>query len=348
MYSIDEEETKERKMKGRVSVMTGSRNMWGEAERLNLFRQEIMGIAAILIVVGHSQDFIVGCTPQLARMIGYGSVGINIFAFLSGIGLHHSMDKCQSVIHFYHRRICRVFLPYILITAVMTIPTIFFQSGGVKQYLLDLLCISFWTQHRGAWYIAWLLPICIVYPFIWRCEKSSRRNYFASVVSILVSTFLAYLGESNTFLHEFRSVYSVTISFFLGNMYTTHVQSNKRTLWILLLGFIPTPFYALGVIKNDVFYVWTFALFGIGLCALFALILSLINRINRVKWGLDKMGAVSLESYLTNIYLITLARRLFKGRIETGLGPVIYIGIVIVGLFLAMMINNEINRRVCN
>ena len=329
-------------------MMTRTKNVRGGAEQLSLFRQEIIGIAAILIILGHSQDFIAGCAPQLAKMIGYGSVGINVFAFLSGIGLHVSMDKCRSAAHFYHRRICRVFLPYLLITAVMTIPTIFSQSGGVKQYLLDLSCISFWTQHRGAWYIAWLLPICIVYPFIWRCENGSRRNYFASAAIILVSTFLAYLGESNTLLHGFRSVYSVTISFFLGNIYTTHVLSNKRTLWLLLLGFIPTPFYALGAIKNDVFYVWTFALFGIGLCAFFASLSSLINRISGVKWVLDKMGTISLESYLTNIYLITLARMLFREKIETGLGPVIYIGIVIVGLLLAEMIHCGNNRIIRN
>lgn len=329
--------------------MTGSRNVrGGGAEQLSLFRQEIIGIAAILIVVGHSQDFIAGCAPQLAKMIGYGSVGINIFAFLSGIGLHFSMDKCQSVAHFYHRRICRVFLPYLLITAVMTIPTIFTQSGGVKQYLLDLSCISFWTQHRGAWYIAWLLPICFVYPFIWRRENSSRRNYFASAAIILVSTLLAYLGKSNSLLHGFRSVYSVTISFFLGNIYTTHVLSNNRTLGFLLLGFIPTPFYALGFIRNNVFYVWTFALFGIGLCAFFALVLPLINRISGAKWVLEKMGTISLESYLTNIYLITWARMLFREGIETELGPVIYIGIVFVGLLLAGMIHSGINRIIRN
>lgn len=43
-----------------------------------------------MIVFGHSQDFVHSVFPDsLISVIGYGGIGVTMFAFLSGIGLWH-------------------------------------------------------------------------------------------------------------------------------------------------------------------------------------------------------------------------------------------------------------------
>ena len=53
---------------------------------LNIHRKEIFGFAALMIVFGHSQDFVHSVFPDsLISVIGYGGIGVTMFAFLSGM-----------------------------------------------------------------------------------------------------------------------------------------------------------------------------------------------------------------------------------------------------------------------
>lgn len=73
---------------------------------LNIHRKEILGFAALMIVLGHSQDFVHSVFPDsLVSVIGYGGIGVTMFAFLSGIGLWHSLDNNDDILNFYKREL---------------------------------------------------------------------------------------------------------------------------------------------------------------------------------------------------------------------------------------------------
>lgn len=48
----------------------------------------------------------------------FGSIGVEIFLFLSGMGLFFSMRKNENVLCFYKKRLKRLSVPYVLIGGI--------------------------------------------------------------------------------------------------------------------------------------------------------------------------------------------------------------------------------------
>lgn len=119
----------------------------GGSKLLNQYRGELFGIAAILIVIGHSQDFIHAIVPsKIIDLIGYGGVGVTMFAFLLGVGLWQSIDKNENVMKFYKKRGVRVVIPYLLISSIFNLYLYIGVHRSLLQFLLDLTYISYWTE----------------------------------------------------------------------------------------------------------------------------------------------------------------------------------------------------------
>lgn len=117
---------------------------------LNIHRKEIFGFAALMIVFGHSQDFVHSVFPDsLISVIGYGGIGVTMFAFLSGIGLWHSLDNNDDILNFYKKRIKRVIIPYLLIAIPFCLFLDIYEQKDVLLFLQDVTCISYWIKGRG-------------------------------------------------------------------------------------------------------------------------------------------------------------------------------------------------------
>lgn len=167
-----------------------------------------------------------------------------MFAFLSGIGLWHSLDNNNDILNFYKKRIHRVIIPYLLIVIPFCLFLDIYEQKDVLLFLQDVTCISYWIKGRGAWYIAWLIPVYAVYP---------------------------------------------------------------------LYGCI-----------------------GISLCAILAIVLD--HSIKSIKRMLAEVGAVSLESYLFNIYIISVAKVILGNRIDSFEGVCGYVCVAIIGMVLSLLV----------
>ena len=74
---------------------------------LTEYRNELFGIATLMIVLCHSVS-IVPFPESLGHLISYGTMGVNIFLFLSGIGLYYSLKNNGDYLEFYKKRFVRV------------------------------------------------------------------------------------------------------------------------------------------------------------------------------------------------------------------------------------------------
>lgn len=77
-----------------------------------------------------------------------GSVGVEFFVFLSGVGLYFSMSKDSNILHFFQKRIKRI-LPAYLMVAIpywIVIDLIIMQKG-VKMFAFDFGFVTF--LHKG-------------------------------------------------------------------------------------------------------------------------------------------------------------------------------------------------------
>lgn len=74
---------------------------------LSRYRGELMGAAIIFIVLFHAPLARADAFFGLRRC---GNIGVDMFLFLSGIGLWYSWVKTPSFKQFYKRRLLRIFL----------------------------------------------------------------------------------------------------------------------------------------------------------------------------------------------------------------------------------------------
>lgn len=307
---------------------------------LNECRGYLFGVAALLIVLGHSQNFLSSIFPQkIIDLIGYGGIGVTMFAFLSAIGLWQSLEQNPSVKEFYFKRIKKVLIPYLIIAVPFYLVYGFWQSRSILDTITDISLIGYWLYGRGAWYIAWILPVYLVYPFY---KKIALRPVVKTTIALLLiaAVEICCFVFNPSLLVRFQSVIGATIAFVIGDFVAPCVKGDKSKLLLyLVLLIIIAPLYILGILKNDVIYPWFFALCGIGLCGLFAIFYLFLHR--RVADFLSTIGAASLESYLLNIYIISAARILLGDRINDTVGVITYLVIIAIGVGCSCVIGRR-------
>lgn len=167
-----------------------------EMNRLvSLYRAELMGIATIMILLGHSvfygRGFIDYGLLQEVFTMGYG--GVDIFLFLSGYGLVYSIRK-NSVREFYRHRLKRTF-PSVLAIVLCNILV------NYKHLGLHFLNPLYWFGCY--WFIGFVLVAYLLFPILHKLiGKMGMRVFYGSLlISLLL--YVPFLvtghGESNAF-----------------------------------------------------------------------------------------------------------------------------------------------------
>lgn len=281
---------------------------------INTYRTELMGIGAIGILCVHSCQ-VIEWPSLIWKVFSYGGVGVYLFMFLSGIGLYYSLNKeyCLngmiSVRDYYVRRIKRVLIPYILVGGVWYGLKYLIVETNVLTFLYELSTLSFWLDHQGAWYVALLIPLYAIYPvyFKWVESKNRRQKSFAAIATIIVVQVILNWVSVTIYGHLAQVLHSLWV-FSLGHYMAPILGEKQKNVWILLV-----PFAFLFVITRfkfinellpavGIFYAYT----GIVLTIVVAYFLSSLNLkvFDYMKCALRFCGKVSLELYLTNIFLI--------------------------------------------
>ena len=137
-----------------ISVMN-SKDNW------NIFsknRNAIYGVAIISIMIFHFFEDIAnsnlsgGGLGFLGKLYNtfIGSVGVEFFVFLSGVGLYFSMSKDSNILHFFQKRIKRI-LPAYLMVAIpywIVIDLIILSCKKVSRCLHLILALLHFL-HKG-------------------------------------------------------------------------------------------------------------------------------------------------------------------------------------------------------
>ena len=177
---------------------------------LSKYKTELMGIAAVSVLVTHASDtIIVNDLPYAFKIMSkigtlFGSQ-MYMFFFLSGMGSWFSYEKNKDVIAYWKNRVKRTVVPYLLLSAVAYAILDLWLKHDFIEYILDLTCVSFYTNHRGAWYVAVILILYLMYPLL---HTLSKMNPKVPVVFVLgVGT--AYLMLTSDTSFSGNTAYSV-------------------------------------------------------------------------------------------------------------------------------------------
>lgn len=138
-----------------------------ELANISRFRAQQMGVAMLIIILFH-----VGL-PRFDPFFGLrrmGNIGVDIFLFLSGVGLWFSWMKTPSFRHFLMRRYLRVYPAWLLIACLYYIPR--FHGGDWFAWLDLVLDITinwdFWLHDELTfWYIPATMMLYLSLPLTW-------------------------------------------------------------------------------------------------------------------------------------------------------------------------------------
>ncbi|MEA5014501.1 MAG: acyltransferase [Candidatus Limiplasma sp.] len=287
-------------------------------ERLGAYRNELKGIAILWVVFFHALFSVSGVLYDIQK-IGYG--GVDIFFFLTGFGLYHSLGKSQELSGYWKRRMGRIlpaYLPLILCYLLVMYPTYGLRATqAVRGALGNLLMVGFWfgTPRLFNWYVSALAVFMLLAPLLYallsKSPKPGRTLAFLLAWAFFLGLCLIgderYMGVSRlpifllgmAFAMDWRPALGalakrllLALSFFAG-------------LAVLLLCFARYP-----ELLNDYGMYWhPFALITPPLCLFLSFLLSKADKARRLFAPLRALGRASFEIYLLNIWLVEWGKR---------------------------------------
>lgn len=320
-------------------------------EAINKNRLQLMGIGAIGILLGHSTE-IVNWTDSIGRLLSYGGIGVYIFVFLSSIGLYNSLKirgKRYKKFDFYKRRFQRVFVPYLLIAASWYGIKYLVIQHDVLGFFYELSTISYWINHQGAWYVAMLIPVYLVFPWFYdwieggaKQQKGSRDIKIIAVgLAVLVGTFIVSVSNYQLYSHLAQIFFSVLV-YIIGYYFADKVLAGEYKGYLL-----STICIVLFVVKSitplkEIDFVSSLSrnLFAIPIINVSTYFLAKINS-KPINDFLAFFGRHSLEMYLCNIFLIQAVKYFgvvdwFEEQGDLS-GYITYSLVIIGGIILSVM-----------
>ena len=288
---------------------------------ISRFRSEHMGIAMLIIILFHV------ALPRSDAFFGLrriGNLGVDMFLFLSGVGLWFSWAKNAVAVNkqsfvkewasFYKRRMIRVYPTWLVIASLYYIPR---YHGGWDLWtnshrLADLFADI--TINKGFWFYGhltfWYIPaIMVLYvfapPFM---ELIRRYPIYKWLVLIFVLWPLAvqWVTPIHDSLSHLEIFFSRVPIFFLGICMGDMVR-NKRSvqgnsIWLIAIMFIMTLFICVFLEQNihGRFPLFIERLVYIPLTVTFIILLGLLfTKTPRwLNYSMAWVGAISLETYL--------------------------------------------------
>lgn len=277
-------------------------------------RSVLMGLAILSIIIFHFTEDCVNSGYNLFPLVklykaGVGSCGVDVFLFLSGLGLYYSFKKNSDIKTFYSKRFTRILIPYFCVAIpAWLINDIIIYGAGVKQALKDIFFISFFQSGTiWFWYILMMLFCYIIFPFVFDYVDgpNSKTKMLQIFVFITVITLLLQACSFDFFM-RINIALARFPAFFLGCFIGKASYEKKPILYgtysLLLLAIFLLP---LKSICSTPLSRYILGAFGIAIFILIAVFLEILETHN-IKLGIIKriivwFGNYSLELYLTHV-----------------------------------------------
>lgn len=321
------------------------------------YRREVFGILAVWIVFYHVYMFngipldnIVYTVSALC--IGKGRCAVDLFLFLSAIGLNYSMSKNDTKT-FYINRLKKIIPCYLICVIPYFIWYDFiYNQDGVVQFLLNISTVNYWIAGNDfpLWFVAFILAAYLVYPLI---DKADTKTKHISTIVILV-LFVAlewflYLSGNPMFEKYELSLSRIPI-FLLGILMVNRIKKNPeikipKMCFIVLLAVAAYCFS----MQTEHLILRRYSE-GI-LCICLMIIYAFIRNFNVLKIlgsAFGFCGAISLEIYMVHVLIFFKFMNSFDCW-DVLPGPVWYVIVPVVSIPLAKLVSMLANRiMICN
>ncbi len=285
------------------------------------YRSAIMGVAILWIFLLHSGPCGI---PFYDLIISFGWMGVDIFFFLSALGLSYSLKKCQSKLEFYKRRVVRIIPTWWLVLFIMhmlgiIVTTImpelpFYYPRGYIQILLWYTGIGYWINGLlenplccyYEWYIPTLLLFYLITPFLYK--RKTAMLFLLLIMSVIISFIFSYFEFLYSLHLSYQRIPVFILGFIVYRVISGEIKWGKWCgFFLLLMSLLGLLLVLLSIWFNGIYikYVPFFFMLPI------LIILGQIIKVTKTNLLFSFLGLISLEIYLLHLfrrpnYLISL------------------------------------------
>lgn len=282
-------------------------------------RNELFGFSIISIMIFHFCEDTEKANPSAvlsAFVWGYnlllGSVGVEVFLFLSGMGLFYSLSRDGRLTRFYRKRLTRILPTYLLFGGAGWLALdVIIRRAGWARFGWDFSMLSFWTEGvRLVWYIALILALYLIFPLLYRLINTSDAFAVVLIAAAGAGCLTLYWCAPAVYKNIEIALWRVVI-FLVGIWYGKRQLQGKRfvTEWLVFAA-LGAAFLLLNLLTNR-FPELMWGVFSLRLGKLFypmIVIFIAAAVLLRLKEGklrrvLRFFGAMSLELYLSHVIL---------------------------------------------
>jgi len=296
-------------------------------EKIQKRRSFIMGVSILWVVLFH-------CGLDL-NLPGFGFIkqagyaGVDIFLFLSGMGIYCSLRKNKELLPFYFRRIKRIMVPYLPMFVIWFIGKVYveYQAGNatdvfvyVKSFVGNIIMLGWFNNIplTFIWYAQTLMWFYLVSPILFeiiqKCER--KKKYYFLFFLFLVITQLVFMDFYLTLMGVSR-IFVYVMGMLFSHLYFEHKDIKVKlpiviSMILMVLGFI-LLYLSFHIFKD---YLWTFGMWWYpvipmtpGLVIIFGAIGNLLSNnkmSNHLVKGLDYLGECSWEIMIVQVVFFSM------------------------------------------
>lgn len=174
--------------------------------RLSAYRAHVMAFAILGVLICHSKQLHV-----ISPIFGFGSIGVELFFFLSGMGLCFSWYKCPKVWSFWRKRFIRIFPAYFSV--------LFFAGCLVDSSILTLPNLLV-IPGTFRWFIGWICVCYLLFPlYMYLCDHMRPWGVYICIIFISAAALWSSYGTEGMQWMLTEARFSRLPSFFLGCLF---------------------------------------------------------------------------------------------------------------------------------
>ena len=353
--------------------------MSNSKKTFNLFaiseaRNVIFGIATLWIGLFHSDNLTMAQYNDNQFLIdafrffrGSGNAGVDMFLFLSGIGLFFSFSKDSRVLSFWKKRLMRV-LPTAFLIATFYVSFRYVNgrfTSGLTFYLSRLtFTYFFWRGERVFWFISLILALYLVFPVMYKIiERFRLWGALGMIALVLAFNFLLRAFAPGIYSNveiAFCRIPVFIIGIWAGKFVMEKKEISRKWLWAFLgmaVGALVLMYFYNDIVKAfvpgynkdmETMYIWLYRYaacpLGISLVVLDSFVCTSLRRkgrCNLLRNFFEFVGMYSMEYYMIYLNINHYLARVYE--IGTKQQIMLYFGSFVISLALCVVV-----RKICD
>lgn len=176
----------------------------------------------------------------------------------------------------------------------------------ILGFIYELSTLSFWMEHKGAWYVAMLIPVYLLYPFYYHwLEKGSRglKTVISCILTGIVMHLMLFMAP-DVYAH-LSAILASLIWFMIGTYIGKPIREKRFHDSMFFVAMLLIVLQKVVPVISSWKLVELFTYGATSVVAAYLLIVAFeLFTLERIQNVFGFLGKLSLELYLTNIFLL--------------------------------------------